>query len=90
MAAVVGFVEDPSVGLDLPLDVRGTAFQRKVWQALRDIPPGSTITYTELARRIGSPRAVQLIRLLALRPPCPYAALDAVQGTETPVQIQRI
>ena len=61
VAAVVGFVEDPSVGLDLPLDVRGTAFQRKVWQALRDIPPGSTITYTELARRIGSPRAVRAV-----------------------------
>lgn len=61
VAAVVGFVEDPSRGLDLPLDVRGTAFQRRVWEALREIPPGATATYAEIAARIGSPRAVRAV-----------------------------
>ena len=50
---VVGLVEQPARGLDLPLDVRGTAFQVRVWTALRQIPPGSTASYTEIARRIG-------------------------------------
>jgi len=61
VARVVGFVEAPAVGLDLPLDVRGTAFQQRVWQALRDIPPGETATYTEIARRIGAPAAVRAV-----------------------------
>ncbi len=61
MAAVVGFVENPSVGLHLPLDVRGTAFQRRVWEALREIPVGVTATYTDIAERIGSPRAVRAV-----------------------------
>ncbi|MBO9331087.1 methylated-DNA--[protein]-cysteine S-methyltransferase [Achromobacter xylosoxidans] len=61
VAAVVGFVEDPSRGLDLPLDVRGTAFQRRVWEALREIPVGETATYTDIARRIGSPQAVRAV-----------------------------
>ncbi|NMK49400.1 methylated-DNA--[protein]-cysteine S-methyltransferase [Achromobacter sp. Bel] len=61
VAAVVGFVEDPARGLDLPLDVRGTAFQRRVWEALRDIPAGTTATYTDIAERIGSPRAVRAV-----------------------------
>ncbi|CAB3915639.1 Bifunctional transcriptional activator/DNA repair enzyme Ada [Achromobacter ruhlandii] len=61
MAAVVGFVENPSVGLHLPLDVRGTAFQRRVWEALREIPVGTTVTYTDIAERIGSPRSVRAV-----------------------------
>ena len=61
MAAVVGFVENPSVGLHLPLDVRGTAFQRRVWEALRDIPVGATATYTDIAERIGAPSAVRAV-----------------------------
>ncbi len=61
MAAVVGFVENPSVGLHLPLDVRGTAFQRRVWEALREIPVGATATYTDIAERIGSPRSVRAV-----------------------------
>ncbi|MNQ64424.1 Bifunctional transcriptional activator/DNA repair enzyme Ada [compost metagenome] len=61
VAAVVGFVEDPSRGLDLPLDVRGTAFQRKVWEALCEIPLGATATYAEVAERIGSPGAVRAV-----------------------------
>lgn len=61
MAAVVGFVENPAVGLHLPLDVRGTAFQRRVWEALREIPVGATATYTDIAERIGSPRSVRAV-----------------------------
>ena len=58
---VVGFVETPKLGLDLPLDIRGTAFQQRVWQALREIPPGSTASYSEVAQRIGSPKSVRAV-----------------------------
>jgi AraC family transcriptional regulator of adaptative response/methylated-DNA-[protein]-cysteine methyltransferase len=61
VARVVGFVEAPGLGLDLPLDVRGTAFQQRVWQALQEIPVGQTVSYTEIARRIGSPKAVRAV-----------------------------
>jgi AraC family transcriptional regulator of adaptative response/methylated-DNA-[protein]-cysteine methyltransferase len=61
VARVVGFVEAPGLGLDLPLDVRGTAFQRRVWQALQEIPVGQTVSYAEVARRIGSPKAVRAV-----------------------------
>ncbi|TPK90073.1 bifunctional DNA-binding transcriptional regulator/O6-methylguanine-DNA methyltransferase Ada [Mesorhizobium sp. B2-4-12] len=61
VARVVGFVEAPALGLDLPLDVRGTAFQQRVWQALRDIPVGGTISYAEIAQRIGAPKATRAI-----------------------------
>ena len=61
VARVVGFVEAPRIGLDLPLDVRGTAFQRRVWQALQEIPVGATVSYTEIARRIGAPRATRAV-----------------------------
>jgi AraC family transcriptional regulator of adaptative response/methylated-DNA-[protein]-cysteine methyltransferase len=61
VAKVVGFVEAPGLGLDLPLDVRGTAFQRRVWQALREIPAGSTVSYSEIAARIGSPKSVRAV-----------------------------
>jgi len=61
VAQVIGLVEAPSLGLNLPLDVRGTAFQERVWQALRDIPPGHTATYAEIAQRIGQPRAVRAV-----------------------------
>ena len=61
VAKVVGFVEAPRIGLDLPLDVRGTAFQQRVWQALRAIPAGSTASYAEIARRIGAPKAVRAV-----------------------------
>jgi AraC family transcriptional regulator of adaptative response/methylated-DNA-[protein]-cysteine methyltransferase len=57
VAKVVGFIEAPALGLDLPLDVRGTAFQQRVWQALRDIPVSETASYTEIAARIGAPKA---------------------------------
>ena len=61
VAVVIGFVEAPALGLDLPLDVRGTAFQQRVWQALREIPAGSTVSYAEIAQRIGSPRALRAV-----------------------------
>ena len=61
VAKVVGFVEAPALGLDLPLDVRGTAFQQRVWRALREIPAGSTASYTEIAERIGAPKAVRAV-----------------------------
>jgi AraC family transcriptional regulator, regulatory protein of adaptative response / methylated-DNA-[protein]-cysteine methyltransferase len=61
VAKVVGFVEAPAQGLDLPLDLRGTAFQQRVWQALRKIPVGKTTTYSELAKRIGRPEAVRAV-----------------------------
>jgi len=58
VARVVGFVEAPRLGLDLPLDIRGTAFQQRAWKALLAIPPGSTVTYTDIAQCIGAPQAV--------------------------------
>jgi AraC family transcriptional regulator of adaptative response/methylated-DNA-[protein]-cysteine methyltransferase len=61
VATVVGFVDAPGIGLDLPLDIRGTAFQQRVWEALRAIPAGATVTYTEIARRIGAPEAVRAV-----------------------------
>jgi len=61
VAQVIGFVEAPQLGLDLPLDVRGTAFQQRVWQALRAIPAGETLTYAQIAERIGAPRAVRAV-----------------------------
>ncbi|MCY1281073.1 Bifunctional transcriptional activator/DNA repair enzyme Ada [compost metagenome] len=61
VARVVGLIEAPALGLELPLDVRGTAFQQRVWQALREIPPGSTASYAEIAARIGQPKAVRAV-----------------------------
>ena len=61
VAQVVGFVEAPGIGLDLPLDVRGTAFQQRVWHALRSIPAGETASYTDIAELIGSPKSVRAV-----------------------------
>jgi AraC family transcriptional regulator, regulatory protein of adaptative response / methylated-DNA-[protein]-cysteine methyltransferase len=58
---VVGFVEAPKIGLNLPLDVRGTAFQERVWKALQEIPAGATVSYAEIARRIGAPKSVRAV-----------------------------
>jgi AraC family transcriptional regulator of adaptative response/methylated-DNA-[protein]-cysteine methyltransferase len=76
VAKVVGLIEAPRVGFDLPLDVRGTAFQQRVWQALREIPVGSTASYTEVAVRIGLPKAARAVaqacgaNALAVAIPC--------------------
>jgi AraC family transcriptional regulator, regulatory protein of adaptative response / methylated-DNA-[protein]-cysteine methyltransferase len=61
VAKVVGFIEAPQHGLDLPLHVRGTAFQQKVWRALRKIRPGTTASYAAIAERIGEPKAVRAV-----------------------------
>jgi AraC family transcriptional regulator of adaptative response/methylated-DNA-[protein]-cysteine methyltransferase len=61
VARVVGLIEQPGVGLDLPLDIRGTAFQQRVWRALQEIPLGHTASYAEIARRIGAPKAVRAV-----------------------------
>jgi len=61
VARVVGFIEAPGQGFDLPLDIRGTAFQYRVWRALQDIPAGGTVSYAEIAGRIGSPKAVRAV-----------------------------
>jgi AraC family transcriptional regulator of adaptative response/methylated-DNA-[protein]-cysteine methyltransferase len=61
VARVVGLIEAPGKGGDLPLDLKGTAFQQRVWQALTAIPPGTTVSYAEIARRIGAPKAVRAV-----------------------------
>jgi AraC family transcriptional regulator, regulatory protein of adaptative response / methylated-DNA-[protein]-cysteine methyltransferase len=76
MAKVVGFIEAPSLGFDLPLDVRGTAFQQRVWQALRAIPAGATASYAEIAERIGAPKEAYAVgqacasNVIAVAIPC--------------------
>ena len=76
VAQVVGCVEDPTLGLNLPLDVRGTAFQQRVWRALRELDPGTTASYAEIAERIGAPKAVRAVaqacgaNQLAIAIPC--------------------
>jgi AraC family transcriptional regulator of adaptative response/methylated-DNA-[protein]-cysteine methyltransferase len=73
---VIAFLSAPAAGLDLPLDIQGTAFQRRVWQALRDIPPGETRSYAEVARAIGQPSASRAVaracatNQLAVAVPC--------------------
>jgi AraC family transcriptional regulator of adaptative response/methylated-DNA-[protein]-cysteine methyltransferase len=61
VARVIDFVEAPAGDLDLPLDVRGTAFQKRVWQAVGEIPAGETSTYTEIARMIRAPKAMRAV-----------------------------
>lgn len=76
LAKVVRFVEAPDQGLELPLDVRGTRFQQRVWRALQAIPPGETASYTEIANRIGAPTSVRAVaqacgaNTLAVAIPC--------------------
>lgn len=61
VAKVVAFVENPSIGLHLPLHVQGTAFQQRVWQALSEIPSGKTATYSDIARKLGQPNATRAV-----------------------------
>ena len=73
---VVGLDENPNSGFGLPLDIQGTAFQKRVWNALQQIPPGTTATYTEIAANIGMPKAVRAVaqacgaNSLAIAIPC--------------------
>lgn len=76
IAQVIGFVEAPAIGLDLPLDIRGTAFQQRVWQALRSIPAGSIVSYSDVAQHLGLPKSVRAVasacaaNTLAVAIPC--------------------
>jgi AraC family transcriptional regulator of adaptative response/methylated-DNA-[protein]-cysteine methyltransferase len=76
VSTVVAFVEKPATDLQLPLDVRGTAFQRRVWEALRQVPRGTVVSYSTLAQRIGAPKAVRAVaqacasNAIALAIPC--------------------
>ena len=76
VALVVGLIEAPQQPQDLPLDIRGTAFQERVWRALREVPLGATVTYAEIARRIGQPSATRAVaqacgaNALAVAIPC--------------------
>lgn len=76
MAQVVGLIEAPENGLALPLDIRGTAFQQRVWRALQAIPVGETVSYADIARRIRAPKAVRAVagacaaNVLAVAIPC--------------------
>ena len=76
VAEVIRFVDSPRIGCKLPLDVRGTAFQQRVWEALRKIPPGETVSYADIARTIGAPRATRAVaqacaaNALAVAIPC--------------------
>ncbi len=76
VAKVVGSIDKPTSNLELPLDIRGTAFQQRVWLALRGIPPGSTASYAEVAKRIGAPKSARAVaracaaNMLAIAIPC--------------------
>ena len=76
VAQVVGLIEAPNIGIDLPLDVRGTAFQQRVWRALQQIPVGETASYAQVAQRIGAPKSVRAVaqacasNTLAVAIPC--------------------
>jgi AraC family transcriptional regulator of adaptative response/methylated-DNA-[protein]-cysteine methyltransferase len=61
VAQVLAYIEAPAGGLSLPLDIQGTAFQRRVWEALREIPAGTTTTYADIAQKIGRPRAARAV-----------------------------
>jgi AraC family transcriptional regulator of adaptative response/methylated-DNA-[protein]-cysteine methyltransferase len=75
-AAVAAYLDDPSRGLDLPLDTGGTEFQQRVWRALREIPAGETVSYAEVARRIDAPKSFRAVaqacgaNRIALAIPC--------------------
>lgn len=76
VANVVGLVEQPRRAANLPLDIRGTAFQERVWRALSDIPAGTTRTYAQLAAAIGAPKSARAVaracatNALAVAIPC--------------------
>jgi AraC family transcriptional regulator of adaptative response/methylated-DNA-[protein]-cysteine methyltransferase len=76
MAKVVQLVESPWLDLDLSFDLRGTSFEQRVWQAVREIPPGATASYTDIAERIGEPKKAFSVaeacasNMLAVAIPC--------------------
>lgn len=98
VAKVVGLVDDPAAGLGLPLDMRGTAFQQRVWTALQAIPAGHTVSYSELARRIGTPNSARAVaracasNTIALAIPCHRVIRQngAVSGYRWGVERKRV
>jgi len=76
LAAAIGLIEQPGTAFDLPLDIAGTVFQQKVWAALRAVPAGATLSYRDLAARIGAPRAARAVaqacaaNVIAVAIPC--------------------
>jgi len=98
VAAVAAFVDAPEKKFSLPLDIRGTAFQQRVWAALVKIPPGQTATYTEIAEKIGAPKAVRAVgsacaaNLLAVAIPCHRAVRQngGLAGYRWGVQMKRV
>ncbi|MGJ3352490.1 bifunctional DNA-binding transcriptional regulator/O6-methylguanine-DNA methyltransferase Ada [Providencia sp. Je.9.19] len=76
IAHVIGFIEAPEIGFNMPLDIRGTAFQQRVWQVLRGIPVGQTVSYRDVAEKMGQPKAVRAVasacaaNMLAVAIPC--------------------
>lgn len=76
MTKIADFIAAPASGLDLPLDPQGSAFQLLVWQRLREIPAGTSVSYAEIAHRLGRPRAVRAVaracaaNALAIAIPC--------------------
>ncbi|PWT81096.1 MAG: bifunctional DNA-binding transcriptional regulator/O6-methylguanine-DNA methyltransferase Ada [Acidobacteria bacterium] len=73
VAKVIGLIEAPKIGFDLPLDIRGTAFQQRVWKELQRIPPGKTVSYSEVAKRIGFPRSVRAVAQACIANPLAVA-----------------
>ncbi len=76
LARIIKFVDHPARGLDVELDLRGSAFQQKVWRAICAIPPGQSATYSDIAHKIGAPRAARAVgtvcahNTLAIAVPC--------------------
>jgi AraC family transcriptional regulator, regulatory protein of adaptative response / methylated-DNA-[protein]-cysteine methyltransferase len=73
IAAVIDFVERPRANIGLPLDVRGTDFQRDVWGAVMKVPFGATTTFAEIAREVGAPRAVRAVGRACSQNPLEFA-----------------
>ncbi len=71
--AVIGFVEHPQANLDLKLDIRGTGFQKRVWNAVLEVPFGGTTTFSKIAETAGSPRAVRAVGSACTRNPLEFA-----------------
>lgn len=97
VAQVVGLIEAPGADVDLPLDMRGTAFQHRVWEALCKIPSGTTVTYAEIAERLGMPKAVRAVasacaaNKIAIAIPCHRVVRNggALAGYRWGVEIKR-
>lgn len=72
LGRVIKYIARPSLKMDLPLDVRGTLFQRRVWEAVQKIPLGKTASYSEIAAQINAPRAVRAVGSTCTKNPMAY------------------